>query len=358
MPGATSYQLFAQIGASTLGPIDVGTVTSVSIPNVPVGVYMLSVRGAAGAVTGPFSDPVTVVVGELTPPAAPSDLAAVINGVSASLSWNLNNPAGSLSSVRLRVAMTPGGTPIADLNLAASATSFFIPSAPPGSYYVTVVAVGAGGIAPSSEFTLTLPGCAAPPTIPLNASSIYSFIQFSWPLLPGSTGYTLELGNTPGGGPNLGAVTFPPTQTSYSHSGISDGTYYATLRSALTCGQAVSSAETVLTVAQPPQGPPLTKAQAHSVLTEGARTVAAQYPGELRNSCRQHQLAVQTAPASQADRYPLRDELQAWANRRPVAGRHPVQLRGRAQRPGDRPARVGMGRHLTALREQSDVVQR
>jgi hypothetical protein len=285
VPGATTYELLAQVGGSQFGPFSVGSGTSADIPGVPPGSYILQVRAASGAVKGPFSDPVTVDVGNLTPPAAPTDLAAVINGVSASLSWNLNNPAGSLTGVQLRVAMTPGGAPIAVLQLAPSSTSFLIPSAPPGSYYATVVAIGAGGSAASSEFTLTLPGCAAPPTIPLNASSIGAFIQFSWPQLPGSTGYTLEVGNTPGGGPNLAALPFGPTQTSFSYYGMPDGTYYATLRSALTCGASVSSAETLLAVAQPPQGPALSKAQAHSVLTEGARAMAAQYAGDLRNSC-------------------------------------------------------------------------
>jgi hypothetical protein len=291
VPGATSYELFAQIGASTLGPIDVGNSTSVSIPNVPQGVYILAVRGAAGAVKGPFSDPVTVVVGNVAPPAppaAPSGLAAAINGVSALLSWNLNNPAGSLTSVQLWVATTPGGAPLTALNLGASATSFYIPSAPAGSYYFTVVASGAGGSAASSEFTLTLPGCAAPPTIPLNASTIGTYLTFSWPQLPGANGYALDFANSPGGGANLGTIPFPATVTSFS-SYVPEGTYYVTLRSSLSCnGASVSSAETVLTATAPVRGPAKSQAAAGALVLEAVRAITAQYPGDLQNSCRNH----------------------------------------------------------------------
>jgi hypothetical protein len=287
VPGATSYELLAQVGASQLGPFSVGAATSVAIPGVPPGVYLLAVRGAAGAVKGPFSDPVTVVVGNLAPPAAPSGLAAAINGLSASLSWNLNNPAGSLTGVQLRVATTPGGAPIASVPLAASATSFFIPGAPAGSYYFTVVAIGAGGSAASSEFTLTLPGCAAPPIFPLSASNIGTYLTFSWPQLPGANGYALDFANSPGGGANLGSVPLSATLTSFS-SYVPEGTYYVTLRSALSCGPSVSSAETVVTATAPVRGPAKSRAAAGALVLEAVRAVTAQYPGDLQNSCRNH----------------------------------------------------------------------
>ncbi len=257
------------------------------IPAVPPGSYILQVRGAAGAVKGPFSDPVTVVVGNPTPPAAPTDLAAAINGLAASLSWNLNNPAGSLTGVQLRVALTPGGAPITVLSLGASATSFFIQGAPAGSYYLTVVATGAGGSAASNEFTLSLPGCIAPPTIPLDASNIGTYLTFSWPQLPGANGYALDFANSPGGGANLGSVPLAATQTSFG-SYVPDGTYYVTLRSSLSCGASVSSAETVLTAAAPVREPARSRAAATALVSEAVHAVTALYPGDLRNSCRNH----------------------------------------------------------------------
>ena len=286
VPGATSYELLAQTAGTTFGPLSVGGGTSVGIPNVPVGTYILAVRGAAGAAKGPYSDPVTVTVGTLTPPAAPSGLAATINGVSASLSWNLNNPAGSLTGVHVRIGTSPGLSDLVTVPLGPTASSFFIPAAPAGNYYVTVVAVGAGGTSgPSNEFALTLPGCAAPATIPLNATSIGAFVQLSWPQLPGVTGYTLDFATTPGGPPTLASLAFSAAQTSFSYYGMPEGTYYVTLRSSLTCGAAISSGETVLTVTQPARGPALTFAQAQSVISTAVRAVAAQYPSDLRNSC-------------------------------------------------------------------------
>ena len=287
VPGATTYELLAQSGGSQLGPFGVGSGTGVDIPAVPPGSYILQVRGAAGAVKGPFSDPVTVVVGNPTPPAAPTGLAAVINGVAASLSWDLNNPAGSLTSVQLRVSQTPGGVPIAVVPLGASATSFFIPGAPAGNYYLTVVAISAGGSAASNEFTLSLPGCVAPPTIPLNASNIGTYLTFSWPQLPGANGYALDFANTPGGGANLGSAPFGPTQTSFG-SYVPEGTYYVTLRSSLSCGASVSSAETVLTATAPVRGPARSRGEAGALVLEAVRAVTAQYPGDLRNSCGNH----------------------------------------------------------------------
>jgi hypothetical protein len=286
VPGATSYELLAQAGASQQ-TVSVGSGTSISIPGVPLGAYILQLRGAAGAAKGPFSDPITVVVGNLTPPSAPSGLAAVINDVSASLSWNLNNPAGSLTSVQLHVATTPGGTPMHVVSLGASTTSFFIPSAPAGNYYLTVVAIGAGGSAASNEFTLSLPGCVAPPTIPLDASNIGTYLTFSWPQLPGANGYALDFANSPGGGANLGSAPFGPTQTSFG-TYVPEGTYYVTLRSSLSCGASVSSAETVLTAAAPVRGPAKSRAEAGALVLQAVHAVTAQYPGDLRNSCGHH----------------------------------------------------------------------
>ena len=287
VPGATTYELVAQTGGTTFGPIGLGGATQASIPNVPAGTYILAVRGAAGAVKGPFSDPVTAVVGTLTPPAAPTGLTATISNLSAGLSWNLNNPAGSLSAVQLRIGQSPGIYPIT-IPLPASASSYFIPSAPAGTYYATVVAIGAGGVSgPSNELILTLPGCTAPSTIPLNATSVGAFVDFSWPQLPGAAGYSLIMSATPGG-PSLAPLNFPPTQTSFSYYGVPQGTYYVTLRSTLSCGQSVSSTEQVLTVTPPVKGPPLSRSAATALALQAVNAVTAANPGDLQRSCGNH----------------------------------------------------------------------
>lgn len=285
VPGATSYELLAQVAGTTYGPISLGNTTSGSIPNVPQGTYVLAVRAAAGAAKGPFSDPVTVTVGTLTPPASPTGLGAVVSNLAASLSWNLNNPAGSLMGVQLRLGFSPGVYPIV-VPLPSTASSFLIPNAPPGTYYATVVAIGAGGVSgPSNELTLTLPGCTAPSSIPLEVSSNGAFVQFAWGQLPGAAGYRLDIANAPGGGANVGSVPLGPTQTSFSYYGMPPGNYYVRLHSTLSCGASVSSAETLLAVTPPVRSPTLTRAQAQSMISTAVRAMAAQYPGDLHNSC-------------------------------------------------------------------------
>jgi hypothetical protein len=223
----------------------------------------------------------------LTPPAAPTGLTATISNLSAGLSWNLNNPAGSLSAVQLRIGQSPGIYPIT-IPLPASASSFFIPSAPAGTYYATVVAIGAGGVSgPSNELTLTLPGCTAPASIPLTATSIGSFVDFSWPQLPGAVSYSLDVAVTPGG-PSLAPLNFPPSQTSFSYFGIPDGTYYVRLRSTLSCGASVTSTEQVLTVTAPVKGPPLSRAAAGALVLQAANAVTVANPGDLQRSCGNH----------------------------------------------------------------------
>jgi hypothetical protein len=286
VPGATRYELFAQYGGAAVGPISVGNLTGFSIPNAPVGSYVIAVRAGAGTITGPFSNQVTLVIGPPAPPSAPSGLSAIISGTAASISWNLNNPAGSLSGVQVRIATTPGGPPVVPIALGPTANFFSIPGAPPGTYYISVVAVGPGGAsAPSEELILALPGCLAPATIPLNATSLGAFIQLSWPQLPGASGYRLDFASHSGGGNNLTSLNFPASQTSFSHYPIPDGVYYVTLHSALSCGETVQSAETVLNVVPLPRGPARSYAGAHGLLREAVIAMAAQYPGDLRNSC-------------------------------------------------------------------------
>ena len=136
-------------GSSEFGPYPQGLATHLTTLVSPGRYYA---RIVADTVWGLLtSNEMTVAVGVPSVPGPPTLAPAVISGRTVSLSWSL---APSASSYVVVARLQPGGAPVAVMPVAAS--TLVVP-APPGVYYVSVVAVNATGVGPeSNQVTVTV----------------------------------------------------------------------------------------------------------------------------------------------------------------------------------------------------------
>ncbi len=134
--------------------------TIFSAPNVPAGTYYARVRALAGDGESAPSNEVVVVVGSsgncATAPNTPTNLAAMATGTAVNISWA---PGGGCPATNyvLQAGSAPGLSNLAIANVGTALG--FNATAPPGTYYVRVIAQNAfGSSAPSSSATLTVGG--------------------------------------------------------------------------------------------------------------------------------------------------------------------------------------------------------
>lgn len=260
---ATSFIVEASTTAG--GPAAVSlplTVPTLTVPNVPNGVYFVRVRGVNGEGAGPTSNEVTVIVGPppcSQPPNPPLNLVGSPPGPSAILTWS--PPVGGCPHTSFTVyAGTASGqrtVPIPmGLNLVLAG------AAPPGIYFVSVVAENAfGSSAPSNEVRVEITGCTTPGApVGFNSNVAGNTVSLNWgaPNTGGAAAsYLLEAGISSG----TTVVTFPLTANTFSLPGVPDGRYFVRIRAINTCGQmGPPSNERVLVVpgCGPPPGPPST----------------------------------------------------------------------------------------------------
>lgn len=279
--GATGYQLFVQAGGQVIGPANV-TGTALTLPGVPPGLYILAVRGTAGAQVGPLSDavPLNVAITPPPPPAPPSNFAAIISNNTVALTWTV--PPGA-ANIFLQAGTQTGGSDLGTFPM-GTASSLLLPSLPSSNYFLRLYSLGVGGpSAPSPELVVSTPGCVAPATLPLTASGVGGVAQLSWPAVPGSVGYRLDAASSPAGGADIGSFPIAANATTFTASGIPAGSYYVTLHTTMSCGPSVSSAVTHLNVVAPP--PAVSQARAEQMTLAAAIAVSNAFPGDLQRSC-------------------------------------------------------------------------
>ena len=141
------------------------------------------------AVVGVSSTPLAAIA-----PTAPTNLAAVVNGQDVTLTWTASQNAPTQYTVLAGFA--PGQT-IVNFPLNGATTSVSV-AAPPGTYYVRIVASNAdGSSAPSNEIVVNV---TCRPGTPLNfrvmqkGAEAYLF----WNPAAAATGYTVQAGFAPG----------------------------------------------------------------------------------------------------------------------------------------------------------------
>jgi hypothetical protein len=170
--------------------------------------------------------------------------ASVVNTV-VGLAWTANATGGAPTGYQLQAGSSPGASDIAILTVAAFPTTF-VTAAPPGTYYVRVVAFnGLGASLPSNEIVVTVGGggsCQGP-GIPtgLTAAPFVGGVTLSWnaPSTGGvPTGYALLVGSA-SGAVNLG--TFPVGLTTTLTSPAPNGQYFVRVVALNGCGTSAPS---------------------------------------------------------------------------------------------------------------------
>jgi predicted phage tail protein len=145
--------------------------TTLTVNSVPDGVYYARVRAVNADGSSPPSNEVIVVVpggGSCTsPPNPPTNLTGTVFGTFVTLNWATPAAGCPATGYVVQAGSAPGLTDLAVINLAATTT--LSAQAPPGNYYVRVIATnGFGGSTASNEILITVT------TTPPNLAGVWS----------------------------------------------------------------------------------------------------------------------------------------------------------------------------------------
>jgi fibronectin type 3 domain-containing protein len=183
--------------------------------------------------------------GGLTVPAAPTGLQATAGNAQVSLSWNASTGA---TSYNVKRSTTSGGpyTTVAS----PTATNYTDTGLTNGTtYYYVVSAVNSAGESANSGQVSATPN--APPTAPtgLAATAGNAQVSLSWNASTGATSYNVKRSTT-SGGPYTTVAS--PTATNYTDTGLTNGTtYYYVVSAVNSAGESANSTEVSATPTAP-----------------------------------------------------------------------------------------------------------
>ncbi len=225
--------------------------TAFDASGVPAGIYYVRIRAVSAGGAGPASDEVELVVGPgmcAARPEAPTDLEAVVNGGTVTITWNESVTPGVTG---YRILANPFGAGAFFTTVVPAGTTTVTAPAPPGVFVVRVRAVSAcGASAASNDIVLGIGGALLPPGGPEDFDVVVNGrgVTFSWaaPLTGGAVvGYVIEAGS----GPGMSDIARAPVAgTSVSAPNVPPGTYYVRVRAVNGTGPGEPSAEIALVV--------------------------------------------------------------------------------------------------------------
>ncbi len=229
----------------------VGSDTHYDVVGVPPGTYYVRLRAVSAGGVGPASEEIELVVGVSTcgaRPEAPTDLDAVVNGGTVTITWNESATPGVTG---YRIAANPFGAGSFFTTVVPAGTTTVSAPAPPGVFVVRVRALSAcGASTASNELVVGFGGAQLPPGEPEDFAAVVngSAVTFSWtaPLTGGpAAGYILEAGSGPG---LSDIVRFPLTATTITAPNVPAGTYFMRVRAVNGAGEGEPSVELEVTV--------------------------------------------------------------------------------------------------------------
>src|ERR1039457_29313 len=258
--GATSYNVKRATTSggpyTTIGSPTTASYTDTGLTNGTTYYYVVSAVNTAGQSTN--SSQVSATPQPAIPP-APTNLVATAGNGQVGLSWSGSSGATSYNVQR---ATTSGGgyTTIAS----PTTTSYTDTGVTNGTtYYYVVAAVNTAGQSANSSQVSATPQPAIPPA-PTNlvATAGNGQVGLSWSASSGATSYNVKRWRTSGGGyTTIGS----PTTASYTDTGLTNGTtYYYVVSAVNTAGQSANSSQ----VSATPQ-PAIPPAPTNLVATAG-----------------------------------------------------------------------------------------
>ncbi|WP_373291209.1 glycoside hydrolase family 9 protein [Paenibacillus marchantiophytorum] len=194
------------------------------------------------------NEPGPVVV---TPPAAPTGLAATAGNAQVMLSWTASSGAASYNVKR---SMTSGG-PYVTVATGVAGTNYTNSGLTNGTtYYYAVSAVNPVGESANSAQTSAAPQLSLP-SVPtgLTATAGNAQATLSWTKSNGATSYNVKRATT-SGGPYANVATGVNT-TNYTDTGLMNGaTYYYVVSAMNEVGESANSVQTSVKPQSPPTG--------------------------------------------------------------------------------------------------------
>jgi fibronectin type 3 domain-containing protein len=234
----------------------------------------VNLAGCAGYGSGGNTKP-----GGGSAPAAPTGLSATAANAQVNLSWS----AGSGASAYYVKRSTTSGGPYTQI-AAPAATNYTDNNLANGTkYFYVVSAYNSYGQSSNSAEVSATPTAPSPPTAPTGLTAITGNAQvaLNWSASSGATSYNVKRSTT-SGGPYT--TVSSPTVTNYTNTGLTNGTkYYYVVSAVSAAGESVNSAQVNATPAAPatppaaPTGLQATGGNAQVSLTWAASTGATSY---------------------------------------------------------------------------------
>jgi fibronectin type 3 domain-containing protein len=253
--GATSYHIKRAVTSG--GPytqVSAPTTTSFADTGLTNGTtyyYVVSALNAAGESANSTQASATPAA-PVMPPMAPTGLQAAAGNAQVSLIWTAS--AGA-TSYRVKRATISGG-PYTQISAPTSLTYTDTGLTNGTVYFYVVSALDAAGESPNStQVSATPVAPAMPPAAPTNLQTTAgnAQISLSWTASTGATSYHVKRSTT-SGGPY--AQVAAPTTTSDTDTGLTDGTAYYYVVSALNAaGESANSTQVSATPVAPPAPP-------------------------------------------------------------------------------------------------------
>jgi hypothetical protein len=299
--GATSYRVdvgtFA--GGTNVVSVNVGNVLSGS-GVLGIGTYFIRVYPVAGATVGTPSAEVMFNVG--TPrPGAPGNFVASMSGTTLTFTWTAPTSGGAPTTYVISAGSSFNSSNLANVGV-GNVLTYSVPAIssllPTGSYFARLFAVNATGASdPSDEAVFTLGNIPGVPT-PNPAAVGGNSVTLSWNAPTGGsapTNYLIE-GQANDYRTLPVAATVNAATTTFSVPSIPNGTYYWRIRAAAggATGGVYGTASFLVGPIPPVPGGPRTanpgvgrKLPRPSYGSAVVNAVAAAYPFDLRNSCKE-----------------------------------------------------------------------
>jgi xyloglucan-specific exo-beta-1,4-glucanase len=247
--GATSYNLKRSTvngsGYATITSPTGTSYTNTGLTNGTTYYYVVTAVNTGGESANSSQASATPVA----PPAAPTGLTATPGSTQVALGWTASSGATSYNVKRSTVS----GSGYAQVTNVAT-TSYTNTGLTNGTtYYFVVTALNAGGESANSAQASATPN--AVPAVPtgLTATAGNTQVALSWTASSGATAYDVKRSTVSGSGY---ATITSPTGTSYTNTGLTNGTtYYYVVAAKNAAGSSANSAQVSATPAPAPAAP-------------------------------------------------------------------------------------------------------
>ena len=249
----TGYRLEAGTApGQTIAVINTGDVLSYTVFNAPNGIFFVRLRAQTAAGVSAPSNEVQFATGQAGPPLSPLALLATVQDTAVAMRWTENPQGPIITGYEVRAGSAPGLSDIGVLPLPSTVRTFTA-NAPPGTYYVRVVAVNAAGagVASNEAVLVAQPGTCTIPAVPTGvvASAQPGRLTLRWNA-PASgaipTTYIVQAGTTSGATDRF-AAGLPGTLTTASGY-VARGPYFIRMFATNACGASGPSIETSTTI--------------------------------------------------------------------------------------------------------------